>query len=131
MAIAGILCQQELVYGEIKETEMRYSPPKGEMLPAIYFVEKYRPYLSRAPLRLCTDNRALSRLKKYNMTRGMATRWIQGLNQYKFTIEHHKREKHQNVDSLSKNIEFYAQRELRYVSMPQKMTKSQPSMKRW
>ena len=120
VAIAGILCQQQIVNGETKECLIAFgSAPKAEMLAAIYFVEKYRPYLSRARFTLRTDNRALSWLKKYSMTRGMAARWIQRLDQYKFTIEHRKREKHQNVDSLSKKTEVYAQKEMRDENMPQ------------
>ena len=63
---------------------MRYAAAKTEMLAAIYFVEKYRPYLTRGKLTLRTDNSALSWLKRYSMTRGMAARWIQRLDQYHF-----------------------------------------------
>ena len=100
---------------------MRYSAPKSEMLAAIYFIEKYRPYLTREVFTLRTDNQALSWLKRYSMTRGMAARWIQRLDQYKFRVEHRKREKHQNVDSLSKKTEFYAVREERDASLPPEM----------
>ena len=78
----------------LSEREMRYSAPQSEMLAAIYFIEKYRPYLTRGAFTLRTDNQALSWLKRYSMTRGMAARWIQRLDQYKFHVEHRKREKH-------------------------------------
>ena len=100
---------------------MRYSAPKSEMLAAIYFIEKYRPYLTRGVFTLRTDNQALSWLKRYSMTRGMAARWIQRLDQYKFRVEHRKREKHQNVDSLSKKTEFYTMREEKDASLPHEM----------
>ncbi len=48
---------------------------------------KYRPYLTRGVFTLRTDNQALSWLKRYSMTRGMAARWIQRLDQYKFHVE--------------------------------------------
>ncbi len=105
----------------LSETEMRYSAPKSEMLAAIYFIEKYRPYLTRGVFTLRADNQALSWLKRYSMTRGMAARWIQRLDQYKFHVEHRKREKHQNVDSLSKKTEFYTKREEKDASLPPEM----------
>ncbi len=55
------------------------------------------------------------------MTRGMTARWIQRLDQYKFVIEHRKREKDQNADSLSKKTEFYALREIRDENLPKEM----------
>ena len=46
------------------------------------------------------------------MTKGMAARWIQRLDQYSFIIEHRRREKHQNADGLSKKTEHYVHREI-------------------
>ena len=59
VAIAGILAQVKVINGEEKEcpiafeskslseTEMRYPAAKAEMLAAIYFIENYRPLLTR------------------------------------------------------------------------------------
>ena len=91
------------------------------MLAAIYFSEKYRPCWIRGVFTLRTDNQALSWLKRYSMTHGLAARWIQRLDQYKFHVEHRKREKHQNVDSLSKKTEFYTKREEKDASLPPEM----------
>ena len=74
----------------LNQTEMRYSAPKSEMLASIYFIEKYRPYLTRGVFSLRTDNQALSWLKRYSMTIGMAAGWIQRFDQYKFRAEHRK-----------------------------------------
>ncbi len=52
------------------------------------------------------------------MTRGIAARWIQRLDQYKFVIEQRKREKHQDADSLSRKTEFYALREISDENLP-------------
>ncbi len=133
VAIAGVLCQIRekdgvktecpIAFGSksLSETEMRYGAPKAEMLAAVYFIEKYRPYLTRGTFTLRTDNHALSWLRKYSMTRGMTARWIQRLDQYKFVVEHRKRERHQNVDSLSKKTEFYIRREDRDANLPSEM----------
>ena len=124
VAIAGILAQVKTIDGEeqecpiafgskaLSETEMRYPAAKAEML-AVGFIEKYRPILTRAKFTLRTDNSALSWLKRYSMTRGMAARWIQRLDQYNFDVILRPREKHQNADGLSKKSEFYAKNRIR------------------
>ena len=133
VVIAGVLCQIQqkdgvkrecpIAFGSksLSETEMRYGAPKAEMLAAVYFLEKYRPYLTRGAFTLRTDNHALSWLRKYSMTRGIAARWIQRLDQYKFMVEHRKRERHQIVDSLSKKTEFYIRREDSDANLPSEM----------
>ncbi len=133
VAIAGILSQKKTINGEVKEcpiafgskarseTEMRYAAAKAEILAAIYFVEKYQPYLTRGKFtfKLRTDNRALSWLKRYSMTRGMAARWIQRLDQYHFDVEHRPREKDQN--GVSKKTEFYDKKQIRDENLPEHM----------
>ena len=73
----------------------------------VTFVEKYRAYLGSEPFKLRVDNRALSWLKTYSMDQSYIGRWIVGLDGYNMIIEHRTRDKHQNVDSLSKKTEFY------------------------
>ncbi len=122
IAIAGILSQLQsdeqkeraiaFRSNSLSETEMRYSARKAEMLAAMYFIEKYRAFLTRGEFILRTDNNALSWLKHYSMTKGMAARCIQKLDQCSFKIEHRKREKHQNADGLSKMTDHYMEREV-------------------
>ena len=54
-----------------------------------------------------TDNRALSWLKTYSMDQSYFGRWIVRLDCYHMIIEHRRRDKHQNAESLSKKTEFY------------------------
>ena len=119
VAIAGILSQRQTRDGVEKEvpiafaskslspTEQRYGAAKLEMFAAKEFIEKFEPFLIRKPFLLRVDNTALSWLRKYSMTNALCARWIQKLEQYSFTIEHRRREKHQNADSLSKQTEHY------------------------
>ena len=134
VAIAGILSQRRVIDGEEKEcpivfgskalseTEMRYPAAKAEKLAALYFIEKYRPYLTRAKFTLSTDNSALSWLKRYSMTRGMAARWIQRLDQYNFDVIHRPREKPQNADGLLKKSEFYTKKQIKGERLPAHMS---------
>ena len=119
VAISGILHQEQewngrtvlrpIAYGSkvLSDTEMKYGAPKADMFAVVTFVEKYRAYLGSAPFKLRVDNRALSWLKTYSMDQSYIGRWIVRLDGYHMIIEHRMRDKHQNVDSLSKKTEFY------------------------
>ena len=114
VAISGILHQEQewngktvlrpIAYGSkvLSDTEMKYGAPKAEMLAVATFVEKYRTYLGSEPFKMRVDNRALSWLKTYSMDQSYIGRWIVRLDGYNMIIEHRKREKYQNADSLSK-----------------------------
>ena len=116
VAISGILQQEQewngrtvlrpIAYGSkvLSDTEMKYGAPKAEMFAVVTFVEKYRAYLGSAPFKLRVDNRALSWLKTYSMDQSYIGRWIVRLDGYHMIIEHRMRDKHQNADSLSKNV---------------------------
>ena len=77
------------------------------MFAVLIFVEKYRAYLGSAPFKLRADNQALASLKTYWMDQSYIGSWIVPLQGYHIIIEHQKRYKHQNADSLSKMTEFY------------------------
>ena len=131
VAISGILHQEEEWNGKtvlrpiayeskvLRDTEMKYGVPKAEMFAVAAFVEKYRAYLGSEPFKLRVDNRALSWLKTYSMDQSYIGRWIVRLDGYNMVIEHRTRDKHQNVDSLSKKTEFYVRQEHREADRPE------------
>ena len=98
-----------IAYGNrvLSDTEMKYGAPKAEMFAVVTFVEKYRVYLGSEPFKLRVDNRALSWLKTYSMDQRYIGRRIVCSDGYNMIIEHRTRDKHQNVNSLSKKTEFY------------------------
>ena len=104
-----------IAYGSkiLSDTEMKHGSPKAEMFAVVTFVEKYRAYLGSEPFKLGVDNRALSWLKTYSMDQSYIGRWIVRLDGYNMIIEHRKRDKHKNADSLSKMTEFYERQEQR------------------
>ncbi len=113
--------EHPIAYGSksLSDTEKCYGAPKAEMLAAVYFIEKFEAFLCRAEFTLRTDNSALSWLKKYSMTTGIAARWIQRLDQFNFVVEHRKRERHQNADGLTKKTEFYERQEEQKKEAPE------------
>ena len=131
VAISGILHQEQewngktvlrpIAYGSkvLSDTEMKYGAPKAEMFVAVTFVENYRAYLGSEPFKLRVDNRALSWLKTYSMDQSYIGRWIVRLDGYKMIIEHRRRDKHRNADSLSKKTEFYERQEQREADRPE------------
>ena len=110
VAIAAVLSQQQMKQGRLVEvpiayaskvlspTEQRYGAAKLEMYAAklemyaakleMYadkeFIQKFEPFLVRAPFLLRVDNSALSWLRKYSMTNALCARWIQQLEHYLF-----------------------------------------------
>ena len=131
VAISGILHQEQewngktvwrpIAYGSkvLSDTEMKYGAPKAEMFAGVTFVEKYRAYLGSEPFKLRVDNRALSWLTTYSMDQSYFGRWIVRLDGYNMIIEHRKRDRHQNADSLSKKTEFYERQEQREADRPE------------
>ena len=131
VAISGILHQEQewngktvlrpIAYGSkvLSDTEMKYGAPKAEMFAVVTFVEKYRAYLGSEPFKLRVDNRALSWLKTYSMDQSYIGSWIVHLDGYNMIIEHRRRDKYQNADSLSKKTEFYERQEQREADRPE------------
>lgn len=130
VALAGILHQEQIIDGKLKKvviaygsyalstTERRYGAPKKELLAMYYFIKKFQCYLARDDFTLRTDNAALKFLKTYSMDLNMIGRWIQYLSQFKFTIEHRKRNFNQNADGISKATQFYNNMEERPKYLP-------------
>ena len=132
VAITGILHQEQEWNGKtvlrpiaheskvLNDTELKYGTHKAEMFAVVTFVEKYRAYLGSEPLKIRVDNRAPSWwLKTYSMDSSYIGRWIFRLDCYNMIIEHRKRDKHQNADSLSKKTEFYERQEQREADKPE------------
>ena len=86
---------------------MKYGAPKAEMFAVVTVLEKYRSYLGSEPFKVRVENRALSWLRMYSMDKSYIGRWIVRLDGYDMIIEHRRRDKHQNADSLSKKAEFH------------------------
>ena len=81
VVISGILHQEQkwngrtvprpIAYGRkfLIDTEMKYGAPKAEMIAVVTFLEKCRAYLASAPSGLLVDNRFLSELRSFRLTK--------------------------------------------------------------
>jgi hypothetical protein len=67
--------------------EQRYSACEPELVAVVYEFQKFRIYVVRHPTTIYSDNKALSFLKKCNLTTARVTRWIMQLQGYDPTIE--------------------------------------------
>jgi hypothetical protein len=64
-------------------------------------LEYFHKYLYRQEFHLCTDHSALTWLMSFKNLEGQTTCWIQHLQEYNFTSEHHRGRKHNSANSLS------------------------------
>ena len=109
-AIGGVLSQKQngmekvIAYGarKLRASEKNYSSNKGELLAVIYFMEKWKFYLSAKPFILRTDHQALRWLFSMEVPTAMTCRWMQMLCDRNFTIEFRRGKDHGNADALSR-----------------------------
>ena len=109
-SIGAVLSQKQdgkervIAYGAKKllPRECSYSSNKGELLAAVYFVEKFKYFLSHRKFILRTDHQALKWLASMKTPAGMFSRWKEHLASYEFEVKFRKGTQHSNADSLSR-----------------------------
>ena len=109
-SIGAVLSQKQdgkehvIAYGAKKllPRECSYSSNKGELLAAVYFVEKFKYFLSHRKFILRTDHQALKWLASMKTPAGMFSRWKEHLASYDFEVKFRKGTQHSNADSLSR-----------------------------
>jgi hypothetical protein len=68
--------------------EQRYTTCEQELLAVVYALQKFRVYVVGHPITVYSDNKALSFLKKCQLTSVRVTRWIIQLQEYDLKVEH-------------------------------------------
>jgi hypothetical protein len=84
-------------------TEKRYSTCEQELLAVVYALQKFRIYAIGHEITVYSDNKALSFLKRCNLTSGRVTRWIMQLQEYDLTVVHISGADNFFADMLSRN----------------------------
>jgi hypothetical protein len=84
-------------------TEQRYTTCEQELLAVVYAFQKFRIYVTGHPAVVYTDNKAVSFLKKYQLTSSRVTRWVMQLQEFDLSIEHVKGTNNHFADLLSRN----------------------------
>jgi hypothetical protein len=69
-------------------TEEEYSTCGKELLATIYELQKVRIYIFGHQVTVYSVNKALSFLRKYNLTSNCVTRWIMQIQEYDIHIIH-------------------------------------------
>jgi hypothetical protein len=83
--------------------ERRYSTCEQELLAVVYALQKFRIYVLGHPITVYSDNKALSFLKKYNLTSARVTRWVMQLQEFDLKIVHISGANNHFADVLSRN----------------------------
>jgi hypothetical protein len=112
VGISAILCQRSdndelLIISTasrvITAIEQRYSICELELLAIVYALKKFRIYVIGHHVKVYTDNKALSFLKKCSLTSDRVTRWVLQLQEYDLQINHISGAKNFFADALSRN----------------------------
>ena len=109
-SIGAVLSQKQggfervIAYGAKKllPRETNYSSNKGELLAVVYFIEKFKYFLSHRKFILRTDHQALKWLTTMKCPKGMYSRWQELLAHYHFDVKFREGDKHSNADCLSR-----------------------------
>jgi hypothetical protein len=72
----------------LTEIERRYSVCEQELLAVVYAMKKFRIYGVGHFITVYSDNKALSFLRKCNLTSDRVTRWIMQLQEHNLQIKH-------------------------------------------
>jgi hypothetical protein len=83
--------------------ERRYSTCEQELLAVVYALQKFRIYVIGHPVTVYSDNKALSFLRRCNLTSGRVTRWIMQLQEYDLNVVHISGANNFFADTLSRN----------------------------
>ena len=110
VGIGGVLSQvqdgQEKVIAYFSKTlskaERNYCVTRRELLAIVKTLEHFHKYLYGQQFHLRTDHSALTWLLSFRNLEGQTARWIQRLQEYDFSAEHHQGRKHCNADALSR-----------------------------
>jgi len=82
--------------------EMNYCATHKELLAVVYFLRYFLQHLLGRKFRVRSDHSALMWLKHTPDPIGQQARWLEVMEEFDFSIEHHKGSRHANADALSR-----------------------------
>ena len=86
----------------LSRPERYYCVTHKELLAVVKAIKHFHVYLYGRKFLLRTDHSALQWLLSFRHPEGQVARWLEGLQQYDFTVEHRAGTKHGNADALSR-----------------------------
>ena len=100
----GVEEEKVIAYGSkaFHGREQRYCARRRELLAIAYFTNAFRPYLYGRYVTIRTDHASLKYIKTMKNPDDQAARWLERLEEYRYTIEIRAGSKHVNADALSR-----------------------------
>ena len=86
----------------LTKPECNYCVTRKELLAVVTFLHHFCQYLIGTPFVIHTDHSALTWLQNFKSPEGQLARWIEKLQEYKFTVVHRPGWKHDNADAISR-----------------------------
>jgi len=81
---------------------MNYCVTRKELLAVVHFLRYFEQYLLGREFRIRTDHSALTWLKHNPEPVGQQARWLEIMQEFSFTIQHHPGSGYANADALSR-----------------------------
>jgi hypothetical protein len=130
LGISAVLIQED-VSGEklvvstasriLNTTEQKYSTCEQELLAVVYALQKFRIYIFGHQVTVYSDNKALSFLRKCNLTSNRVTRWIMQIQEYDIQIVHISGAANFFADALSRNPVGITKEQMQQVGKPKEI----------
>ena len=100
----GVEEEKVIAYGSkaFQGREQRYCARRRELLAIAYFTGAFRPYLYGRYVTIRTDHASLKYIKTMKNPDDQAARWLEKLEEYRYTIEIRAGKNHVNADALSR-----------------------------
>jgi hypothetical protein len=105
----------------LNPTEQRYSTCEQELLAVVYALQKFRIYVFGHKITVYSDNKALSFLKKCNLTSNRVTRWTMQIQEYDLDIVHISGTANFFADILSRNPVGITKEQLSQAGKPREI----------
>ena len=86
----------------LSKEEKGYCTTRKELLAIVKAVKHFKNYLYGRPSLIRTDHAPLVWLVKNTVSQNQVGRWINKINEFKYTLEHRRGLKHANADGLSR-----------------------------
>jgi hypothetical protein len=129
-AISGILMQTDeegrtsiisTASRVLSPTERRYTTCEQELLAVVYALQKFRLYVYGQKIRLNTDNKSVSFLRRCVITSSRVARWMVQIQEYDVDIVHIAGSKNHFADALSRNPAGLTPEQINALRRPQEI----------
>jgi hypothetical protein len=101
--------------------EQHYTTCEQELLSIVNALQKFRIYVFGRKIRVHTDNKALSFLKRCVLTSNRVARWVMQLQEYELDISHIRGAENHLADVLSRNPSGLSPQQINDLTKPREL----------